>query len=265
MKRPYLEPGPTRVMGILNVTPDSFSDGGKWFQVDQAIAHGLAMTDEGAALIDVGGESTRPGASRITAEDEWQRIAPVVQTLVQEDVTVSVDTVNARTAAAALEAGAGVINDISGGLHDPQMASVAAQSEAGFVIQHFRGFPADPQLNETYGQVVPEVVSELHAQIQLARKAGVAAEQIIVDPGLGFALDAENSWALVDHLEEISSLEYPVLVGASRKRFIVARYQDEVLQGTLEVTRRAVAAGAWAVRVHDVAANVHLIASLTKK
>lgn len=255
------------VMGILNVTPDSFSDGGKWHSAPLAIARGLEMTSQGAAVIDIGGESTRPGASRVDPVQEWGRIAPVVEALAEQGVIVSVDTVNAATALRAVEAGAAIINDVSGGRYDPKMAEVCAQAKVAMVVQHWRGFPSDPNLNERYederhGGVLPQVIAELLEQVEEVRAAGVPKESIIVDPGLGFALTPPDSWAIVHAIDSFVNLGYPVLIGASRKRFLRMRYGDDYARGTLDVTRMCVRAGAWGVRVHDVAENVALIEKL---
>lgn len=260
-------PPPTLVMGILNVTPDSFSDGGKWESASLAVARGLEMTSQGAAIIDVGGESTRPGATRVDHAQEWQRIAPVVEGLVGHGVTVSVDTVNAETALRAVDSGAAIINDVSGGRNDPRMAGVCARAPVAMVVQHWRGFPSDISLNERYederyGGVVPQVIAELLEQVADVRDAGVPKESIILDPGLGFALTAKDSWAIVQAIDSFVDLGYPLLVGASRKRFLKMRYGDDRARGTLDVTRMCVRAGAWGVRVHDVAENVALIEKL---
>lgn len=259
---PGLWDGPTKVMGILNVTPDSFSDGNLWFEPKAAIAHGLQMVDEGAAIVDVGGESTRPGAQKVDADREWQRIAHVVETLASRGVVVSVDTLNSETARRALDAGASIINDVSGGMQDPKILSLAAETGVPIVIQHWRGRPSDPDLDTQYEDVVADTVSELQTQIDCALDAGVRPTQIITDPGLGFGVDQEGSWQLVENLEVFTALGYPLLVGASRKRFIAARYGTSTSQldkGTVDVTRIAVRAGVWAVRVHNVAANVRAI------
>lgn len=252
----------TVVMGILNVTPDSFSDGNLWFEPAIAVKHGVRMRDEGATVVDVGGESTRPGARRVSASEEWQRIAPVIRGLVSEDVTVSVDTVNASTAALAIEHGAALINDVSGGLHDPAIAEVIADWGGPMVVQHWRGFPADPSLNETYLNPVREVVDELKGQVARLTSAGVTEEQIILDPGLGFAKDADVSWLLVENLDQLTAQGFPVLIGGSRKRFVAAKFGSALEEGTLAVTEQAVRAKVWGVRVHSVAENVARIESL---
>ena len=249
----------TEVMGILNVTPDSFSDGGLWLSADTAIDHGLRMADEGAFMVDVGGESTRPGARRVNLEEEWERVGAVIAGLVRRGVRVSIDTVHAETARRALEEGAELVNDVSGGTYDPALVEVAANDAAALVIQHWRGFPSDPTLNQTYAEVVSEVTRETDRQISRALERGVARECLVIDPGLGFAKGSEDSWTLLENLDAFVATGLPVLVGASRKRFVAARFPDDLERGTLRTTRMAVEAGTWAVRVHDVARNVDLI------
>lgn len=254
--------GKTAVMGILNVTPDSFSDGGLWIKPSDAVAHGVHMHEEGAALIDVGGESTRPGARRVSDEEEWQRVGTVIRDLVREGVPVSIDTVHAATAQRAIDLGAILVNDVSGGSVDPGLIDACAATGTALVVQHWRGFPSDPALNSTYEDVVREVAEETLRQADRALAHGVGKNQIALDPGLGFALGAQDSWRIVEALTTLTALGFPVLVGASRKRFVVARYGDAVEQGTLDVTAQCVRSGVWAVRVHDVAPNVRLIDEL---
>lgn len=243
----------TLVMGILNVTPDSFSDGGRYDTPAKALAHAHQMLAEGADIIDVGGESTRPGATRITPEEEWARIAPVVETLVSEGATVSVDTVNSYTAERALAAGAHYLNDVSGGLIDPDLLNVVADAEATYICQHFRGLPSDPTVNLHYDDVVRDVIAETLTQIDRAQRVGIPKSRIILDPGLGFALNNQDCWTIIDNLKELQACGYPVLIGASRKRFVVERYGVEGAdQGTVEITRKCAAAGIWGVRVHAV-------------
>lgn len=243
----------TLVMGILNVTPDSFSDGGRYYTPARALAHARQMLAEGADIIDVGGESTRPGATRITPEEEWVRIAPVVETLVSEGVAVSVDTVNSYTAKQALAVGVHYLNDVSGGLIDSDLLNVVADSQATYICQHFRGLPSDPAVNLHYDDVVRDVIAETLTQINRAQRAGIPKNRIIFDPGLGFALSNQDCWTLVDNLEELQACGYPVLIGASRKRFVVECYgAKRADQGTAEITRKCAAAGIWGVRVHSV-------------
>jgi dihydropteroate synthase len=256
------------VMGVLNVTPDSFSDGGRYADLDAAVAHGSALRADGADLVDVGGESTRPGAERVDAATEAARVVPVIQALAAAGVPVSIDTTRAAVAAAALEAGATVVNDVSGGLADPAMAKVVAAAGCPWVLMHWRGHSRNMQQLAVYRDVVAEVRAELAERVEEALAAGVAPEQLIVDPGLGFAKTAEHNWLLSAHLDEIISLGYPVLFAASRKSYLGKLLADErgdprpVDQreaATLATTVLAVAAGVWGVRVHEVRANVDAI------
>lgn len=261
--------GRCRVMGVVNVTPDSFSDGGLWLDPGRAVAHGLELVRAGADLVDVGGESTRPGARRVTQEEELRRVLPVVRGLVEGGATVSVDTMRAAVAERAVEAGAAVINDVSGGLADPGMVRVAAATGVPFVVMHWRGHSTEMEANAVYGDVVGEVVKELHDRVEAVVEAGVAPEQVIVDPGLGFAKRREHDWALLSRIDALAALGRPVLVAASRKRFLgtlladpasgeprPARQRDAA---TAAVSALSAAAGAWAVRVHDVAATADAV------
>lgn len=253
------------VMGIVNVTPDSFSDGGLWLDPGRAVAHGLDLVAQGADLIDVGGESTRPGASRITREEELRRVLPVVRGLVAGGVRVSVDTMRAAVAWAAVEAGACLVNDVSGGLADPGMAEVAARSGVPYVVMHWRGHSDTMDDLAGYADVRADVARELDRQVDAVISAGVDPGQIIVDPGLGFAKDRADDWELLAGLDELTRLGFPVLVGASRKRFLGTLLADPVTGAprparardvaTAAVSALAAARGAWAVRVHDVAAS----------
>ncbi|MFE0021873.1 dihydropteroate synthase [Amycolatopsis sp. NPDC059021] len=252
-------------MGVLNVTPDSFSDGGRYLDVGQALDHARQMWARGADLIDVGGESTRPGASRVDAETELSRILPVIRTLAGEGIVLSVDTTRAAVAAAALEAGARVINDVSGGLADPDMARVAAETGVPWVLMHWRGHSKDMQQLASYRDVVAEVRAELMSRVDEALASGVDEHALVLDPGLGFAKDAEHDWALLHGLDSLLSLGFPVLVGASRKRFLgrllsdkdgKPRPPDGREDATAAVTVLAAAAGAWGVRVHEVGASL---------
>ncbi|WRS30401.1 dihydropteroate synthase [Actinomycetaceae bacterium MB13-C1-2] len=254
----------TQVMGILNVTPDSFSDGGFWHSETAATAHGVQMSAEGAAIIDVGGESTRPGARRVSADEEWERIGPVVRNLVREGIAVSIDTVHSETAKRGLELGAVLINDVSGGSLDSGIARVCAEYDAAMVVQHWRGFPSDPLLDTKYGDVTSELIRETMVQVEAVLDSGLQPTRVVVDPGLGFALGGADSWRIVESLDDFVSTGFPVLVGASRKRFIAERYGNELEQGTLDVTRSCVSSGAWMVRVHSVGPNVRLIQELSK-
>lgn len=244
----------TIIMGILNVTPDSFSDGGDYAATDAAIARGLELRDQGAAIVDVGGESTRPGAAPVDPDEERKRVIPVVTALAQEGVSVSIDTMNASTALAAVAAGAQLVNDVSGGLADDQMARVVAETGVHFAVMHWRG-SADAEA--AYTDVVADVRAELKARVAALVVAGVDPAKIVLDPGLGFAKDPDHNWALLGRLDEIASLGHGVLVGASRKRFIGALLPegspmtDRDLP-TAVISALAARSGAWAVRVHDV-------------
>lgn len=263
------------MMGILNVTPDSFSDGGRWSSVDDAVAHGVAMWEQGAALVDVGGESTRPGAARVPAEEETQRVLPVIRELVGRGVPVSIDTMNSATAAAAVVAGASIVNDVSGGLADPAMYRLVAETGVRYIAMHWRGsaaVSAAPQPDRApgstwthgrdgaeahYDDVVAEVREELSQRVAEMRVWGVREQQIILDPGLGFAKTSAHNWALLGHLSELSVLGLPLLVGASRKRFLgdflpEGAPTSERDAATAVVSALSARAGVWAVRVHDV-------------
>ncbi|WP_153036738.1 dihydropteroate synthase [Amycolatopsis sp. YIM 10] len=256
-------------MGVLNVTPDSFSDGGRYLDVDAALAHAREMWASGADVIDVGGESTRPGASRVDAPTEIARVLPVVRALAEEGMVLSVDTTRAAVAAAAVEAGARIINDVSGGLADPDMAKVAAATEVPWVLMHWRGHSREMTKLAVYSDVVAEVRAELSERVDSALAAGVAEDAIVLDPGLGFAKQAEHDWALLHGLDSVLSLGFPVLVGASRKRFLGRLLADETGEprppsgrehATAAVSALAAAAGAWGVRVHEVGASLDAVA-----
>ncbi|WP_051310371.1 dihydropteroate synthase [Thermocrispum agreste] len=253
-------PGRCVVMGVLNVTPDSFSDGGRYLHLDDALAHAAQMAAEGADLIDVGGESTRPGAERVAAEVERDRVIPVIKELAADGLVLSVDTTRAAVAAAALEAGAAVINDVSGGLADPDMVHVAADAKVPLVLMHWRGHSRDMDRLAIYDDVVTDVRDELSRRVDAALAAGVSAEQIVLDPGLGFAKRPHHNWALLHRLGEILDLGFPVLIGASRKRFLgsllavgdTPREPSGREDATTAVSALAAANGAWGVRVHAV-------------
>ncbi|MFD7444293.1 dihydropteroate synthase [Streptomyces sp. NPDC059909] len=256
------------VMGVVNVTPDSFSDGGRWFDTTAAVKHGLDLVAEGADLIDVGGESTRPGATRVDEDEELRRVLPVVRGLAAEGVPVSVDTMRASVAAQAVTAGAVLVNDVSGGLADPDMVPAVASAEVPFVVMHWRGFSEDMNSRAAYEDVVGEVVAELRERMDAVVAGGVAAERIVIDPGLGFAKQAEHDLALVAHLADLRALGRPLLVAASRKRFLgrvlaegaatppPARERDAA---TAAVSAIAAHEGAWAVRVHEVRATADAV------
>lgn len=254
------EPSPTLVMGVVNVTPDSFSDGGRWFDADAAIAHGLELVAEGADLVDVGGESTRPGAARVEPDEELRRVIPVIRELSARGIRVSVDTMRAATAQAAVEAGAEIINDVSAGLADEAMAAIAAASGARYVAMHWRGHSDRMEGLAEYTDVAREVRDELAARVDALVAAGVSADRLILDPGLGFAKRGEHNWQLLARLGELQALGLPVLVGASRKRFIGAMLPadapiEERDLPTAVISALSAQAGAWAVRVHDVVAT----------
>ena len=244
-------------MGVLNVTPDSFSDGGRWQNTDDAIEHGVAMAEAGASIIDVGGESTRPGATPVENPEERKRVLPVVRELVSRGITVSIDTMHARTAAAAVDAGAEIINDVSGGLGDEGMARVVAETGVHFIAMHWRG-GADVEAG--YQDVVAEVRAELKNRVAELVVQGVQPERIVLDPGLGFAKDSSHNWQLLARLDELASLGHGILIGASRKRFIGALLPEGAPmeardEPTAVVSALAARSGAWAVRVHDVPAT----------
>jgi dihydropteroate synthase len=253
------------VMGVLNVTPDSFSDGGRYATLDDAVAHAHDMRAEGADVIDVGGESTRPGAQRVPAEVEIKRVLPVIETLVQEGVPVSVDTYRASVAAAALEAGASIVNDVSGGLGDPSMASVVRDAGCPWILMHWRGHSASMQQLATYDDVVSEVRAELDARVDSAVAAGIEPQRIAIDPGLGFAKNAAHNWALLAALQTFVSGGLPVLVGASRKSFLgsllaapdgTPRPVHDREDATTALSAYAAWQGVWGVRVHEVRPSV---------
>ncbi len=247
-------------MGILNVTPDSFSDGGRFAEPDAAIAHATRMREAGAQLIDVGGESTRPGAGRISVEEEQLRVLPVIEKLVGRGIPVSIDTMNASTARAAATAGAAVINDVSGGAADPDMALVAAETGLPFIVMHWRGHSATMQRQAVYADAVHEVRDELAARVAALRSAGVRRSQLILDPGIGFAKTAEQNWQVLANLNELAALGLPLLVGASRKSFLgrllpdAAPAEERDLPSAV-VGVLAAATGVWGLRVHNVEAT----------
>ncbi|GAA3605448.1 dihydropteroate synthase [Marihabitans asiaticum] len=251
-------------MGIVNVTPDSFSDGGEWFDPERAVEHGVELADQGAAIVDVGGESTRPGAHRPSEEDELARVLPVVEGLSEQGVTVSVDTMRASVARAALEAGATMINDVSGGLADPQMPSVVAGTGTPFVAMHWRGHSTRMQSLAHYDDVVEDVCRELTERVEALVAEGVGEDQIILDPGIGFAKTAEHNWELLAGLDAVVALGLPVLLGTSRKGFLgsvgrtrgAERAPQQRDVATAVTTMHAALSGVWAVRVHDVVATV---------
>lgn len=253
------------VIGVLNVTPDSFSDGGRFTSLDDAVAHGCRLADDGADLVDVGGESTRPGADRVDAAEEERRVIPVIEALVANGVRVSIDTYRAVVAERALAAGASVVNDVSGGLGDPDMAAVVRAAGCPWILMHWRGHSRRMQDLAHYVDVVDDVRRELAERVEAANQAGISSDRIVIDPGLGFAKTAEHNWALLAHLDVLVGFGLPVLIGASRKSFLgrvladpagTPRPVDEREAATVALTAYAATQGAWGVRVHDVRANV---------
>ncbi len=240
------------VMGILNVTPDSFADGGRHNEFDAAVLRGLEMIAEGVDIIDIGGESTRPGAERVSEEEEIARTIPVITELAKHGVTISIDTMRANTAKAAITAGASIINDVSGGLSDSQMLQTAARLQVPYIAMHWRGHSKDMNSKAIYGDVVHDVIAELNERIEAALDAGIAKDKLIIDPGIGFAKDAEHNWAIIDAIDRFVALGYPVLVGASRKRFLGGDSPDEREAATIELSKLLGTTGVWAVRVHSV-------------
>jgi len=259
------------VMGVVNVTPDSFSDGGQWYGADAAIAHGLDLAAQGADIVDVGGESTRPGAERIDEATELRRVGPVVTELVRAGLTVSIDTMRARVAGFALDAGARLVNDVSGGLADPDMPRLVAAAGVSYVLVHWRGHSQDMYARAAYADVVTEVRDELAKRVDAVVHAGVDPGHIVLDPGLGFGKRPEHNWPLLARLAELGTLAggtFPVLVGASRKGFLgkllagpdgTPRALADRDQATVAVTALAAAAGAWCVRVHEVPPNADAV------
>ncbi|WP_292980815.1 dihydropteroate synthase [Mycobacterium sp.] len=258
-----------QIMGVVNVTDDSFSDGGRYLDVERAVQHGLALAADGASIVDVGGESTRPGAVRVDPRVETDRVIPVIKELAAQGITVSVDTMNAGVARAALENGAAMVNDVSGGRADPAMADVLVEADAPWVLMHWRSVSAEsPHQVPPYRDVVAEVRDELMAGVDTAVAAGVNPAKLIVDPGLGFAKSAQDNWALLHALPELVANGFPVLVGASRKRFLgslladsqgAVRPPDGRETATAVVSALAALHGAWGVRVHDVRASVDAV------
>ena len=248
------------VMGILNLTPDSFADGGRHNSFDAGVARGLEMIAEGVDVIDIGGESTRPGADRVSAEEEQARVLPVIAELSKHGVKISIDTMRADTAEKAVQAGAAIINDVSGGLSDPAMFATVKKLGVPYILMHWRGQSKEMNLRAIYKDVVNDVISEINSQIEAALDAGINKSQIIIDPGLGFAKDAEHNWEILRNLKQFTSMGYPVLIGASRKRFLGGDNPDEREAATIELTKTLVPQGIWGVRVHSVKPHVDVIA-----
>lgn len=249
--------GRPAIMGILNVTPDSFSDGGKFHNFDDAVAHAVSMVDAGASIIDVGGESTRPGAQRLPIEKEQARVLPVIRELVAREIPVSVDTMNSATAVAAVDIGAVLINDVSGGLADRGMARVVAETGVDFIAMHWRGHSADMDAAAVYTDVVRTVREELKHRVAELIVVGVRPDRIILDPGLGFAKTAQHNWQLLGRLRELGTLGHRILIGASRKRFLGDLLPEDAPTSdrdpaTATISALAAESGVWGVRVHDV-------------
>ena len=246
------------VMGIINVTPDSFSDGGRWLDSSTAIAHGVALMEQGADLVDIGGESTRPGADRISEDEELRRVLPVVQTLAGQGIPVSIDTMRAAVARAAAEAGACIINDVSGGAADPQMYETVAQSGLPYIAMHWRGFSHVMEKLTHYDDVVTDVIAELMQRVNAAEEAGVDPRRIVIDPGLGFAKKMHHNWEILRRIDQFTATGYPVLIGAARKRFLghvlavdgEPRSVEQRDAATDAVSTLSAVNGVWCVRVH---------------
>lgn len=260
--------GRTLVMGVVNVTPDSFSDGGEWFEPSAAVAHGLELLGEGADVLDVGGESTRPGSARVPQEQELARVLPVIEQLAAHGAIVSVDTTRAAVAERAVAAGARLVNDVSGGLADPEMGRAVAETGAAYVAMHWRGHADVMDDRQVYDDVVADVRDELSARMAALHDDGVRAEQLILDPGLGFAKAGVLNWPLLAHLDVLHQLGRPVLVGASRKRFLGHLLEDSAGHmapprarddATAAISALSAAAGAWCVRVHSVRASADAV------
>ena len=240
------------VMGILNVTPDSFADGGRHNDFDAAVKRGLEMIAEGVDIIDIGGESTKPGAERVPETEELARVIPVIEALAKHGATMSIDTMRASTAKAAIEAGAQLINDVSGGLADELMLATAAQLNVPYIAMHWRGHSKDMNSRAVYGDVVTDVISELQERISAALDAGISQNNLIIDPGIGFAKDVHHNWEIIDSIDQFVAMGYPVLVGASRKRFLGGDNPDQRENATIALTKRLSGSGIWGVRVHSV-------------
>jgi len=262
----------TLVMGILNVTPDSFADGGRHFTKDDAVARAKIMVEEGVDIIDIGGESTKPGAERVSESEELARVIPVITEVVALGVPVSVDTMRSQVASQAIKAGVKYVNDVSGGIADPKMYELIAKNrEIQYVVMHWRSHSKNMQEHAIYKDVVKEVREELEERINSAIEAGVDPEQLIVDPGIGFAKTSEHNWELLKNLDRLSLLGYPILVGASRKRFLgelVGGEPDQREAATIALTAALAKQGIWGVRTHSVKPHrdaIALVAALAKK
>ena len=258
----------TLVMGVLNVTPDSFSDGGRFHDSKIATNHALQMIKDGADIIDIGGESTRPGSNRISVQEELNRVLPVISALVDTGVAISIDTMRAEVASAAVDAGACMINDVSGGKSDPEMLGYIASLDIPFILMHWRGPSNIMNTLTDYQDVVADVTNEIGKQVDVAVAAGIARERIAIDPGIGFAKTVDQNWPILKHLDVLEGLGLPILMGASRKKFLgellasdgVARDSDERESATAAISTLMAARGLWAVRVHDVKSSSDAIA-----
>jgi dihydropteroate synthase len=249
------------VMGILNVTPDSFADGGRHNDFEAAVHHGHEMLAEGVDIIDIGGESTKPGVERVSEEEELARVIPVIKELAKTGARISIDTMRASTARAAVNAGAQIINDVSGGLADPEMLPTAAQLGVPYIAMHWRGHSKDMNSRAVYGDVVKDVIAELQERVNAALDAGITKGNLILDPGIGFAKEAHHNWEIIDSIDQFVALGYPVLVGGSRKRFLGGDNPDEREAATIELTKRLSTSGIWGVRVHSVKAHKDVLSS----
>lgn len=258
----------TLVMGVLNVTPDSFSDGGRFFDSKVAINHALQMITDGADIIDIGGESTRPGSDRISAQEELDRVMPVISALVDSGVAISIDTMRTEVAQEATEAGACMVNDVSGGKSDPEILNYVASLKTPFILMHWRGPSNIMNTLTDYQDVVVDVTAEISKQVDVAVAAGIARERIVIDPGIGFAKTVDQNWPILKHLDVLEGLGLPILMGASRKKFLgellakegVARDSDERESATTAISTLMAVRELWAVRVHDVKSSSDAIA-----
>jgi len=259
----------TLVMGILNITPDSFADGGKYLSKEDAITQGRRLIAEGADIIDVGGESTRPGANRVTEEEELARVIPVITELVKDGAIISVDTMRSAVASAAIKSGALYVNDVSGGLADEKMAKLIANNpKIQYIVMHWRGHSKDMQKQAVYADVVKEVMDELDERVSLLLKSGVLAEQIILDPGIGFAKESDHNWKILQNIERLQLLGYPLLIGASRKRFLGELLNtsdtDSREAATIALTTELARLKIWGVRTHTVKAHQDAISVIER-
>ena len=249
----------TLVMGILNVTPDSFSDGGEYLDPKRAIDRGLEMIDEGATIIDVGGESTKPGADRVSMDEELTRIIPVIHALAKSGALVSVDTMRAEVAALAVASGAKIINDVSGGLADPAMHATAAALKTQYICMHWRGQSKDMDSLANYEDVVRDVINEITKQVAAALIAGIEPTKLVIDPGLGFAKNAEQNWEILRNIDKFKELGFPILVGGSRKRFLGGDNPSQRESASIALTTWLATKDIWGVRTHTVKPHVDAI------